>query len=117
MRERGIHDAAAAIEKIRKLRVWSDRAKPAGEAVGALRDRLEVEVKQTGGMGEVWRTVAPDHLRSRTRVRSFKRGVLTIEAPDASSRYLVDQWLRGGGREMLVGCAPATMKRVVVRTP
>ena len=41
--------------------------------------------------------------------------MLTIETPDAGTRYLVEQWLRGGGRAMLAGCAPGTIKRVVVR--
>ncbi|MBK7403125.1 MAG: DUF721 domain-containing protein [Phycisphaerales bacterium] len=107
--------AANAIEKVRALRVRAERDLAASGAVGELRDKLEREFKQTGGMGEAWRTAAPSELASRTRVVSFTRGVLTIHAPDAATRYRVEQWLRGGGRQMLSGCAPTTIKRVVVR--
>lgn len=115
MTEREIQRAAAAIEKVRSLRVRSPRDTAAAGAVGEVRDALEREIKQTGGMGEAWRAVAPDTLRDRARIKSLQRGVLTIETPDAGTRYLVEQWLRGGGRGMLAGCAPGTIKRVVVR--
>ena len=75
----------------------------------------EVQIKQTGGMGEAWRTVAPDSFRDKARIVSFQRGVLTIETPDAGVRYLVEQWLRAGGQRMLAGCAPTTIRRVLVR--
>ena len=115
MGEREIQRAALSIEKIRSLRVREPRDTRAAGAVGELRDRLEREVKQAGGMGEAWRTVSPDNLRDRARVVSFRRGVLTIATPDAGTRYLVERWLRGGGRQMLAGCAPGTIKKVVVR--
>jgi len=115
MGDREIQHAAASIEKIRSLRVRPARDTSAAGVVGELRDKLEREIKQAGGMGEAWRTVAPDNLRDRARITSFQRGVLTIESPDAGTRYLIEQWLRGGGRQMLAGCAPGTIKRVVVR--
>lgn len=115
MPDREISQAAAAIEKIRALRVRPPRDTSAAGAVGELRDTLERQIKQTGGMGEAWRTVAPDNLRDKARITSFQRGVLTIETPDAATRYLTEQWLRAGGRQMLATCAPATLKRITVR--
>lgn len=115
MGEREIQQAAAAIEKVRSLRVRPPRETLAAGAVGELRDRLEREIKQTGGMGEAWRTVAPDALRDKARIASFQRGVLTIQTPDAATRFRVEQWLRAGGERMLAGCAPTTVRRVVVR--
>ncbi|HZW08966.1 MAG TPA: DciA family protein [Phycisphaerales bacterium] len=112
---RDLQRAAASIEKIRSLRVRPERDLTVGPVVGELHDKLARELKQTGGMGEAWRTVVPSELGARTRLRSFQRGVLTIEAPDAATRYLLEQWLRGGGRAMLAGCAPATVRRVVIR--
>lgn len=114
MTDRELNQAAAAIEKIRALRVRPPRDTTAAGAVGELHDALERQIKQTGGMGEAWRTVAPDNLRDKARVVSFQRGVLTIETPDTGTRYLIEQWLRAGGRQMLTGCAPATLRRVVV---
>ena len=115
MGDREIQRAAAAIEKVRSFRVRPPRETLFAGAVGELRDKLEREIKQTGAMGEAWRTVAPDTLRDKARIVSFQRGVLIIETPDAGVRYLVEQWLRGGGERMLAGCAPSTVKRVVVR--
>lgn len=115
MSSRELERAAAAIERVRSLRVRAERDFAAAGAVGELRDKLEREIKQTGGMGEAWRTAAPSELAARTHVVSFTRGVLTVHSPDAATRYRVEQWLRGGGRQMLAGCAPATIRRVVVR--
>lgn len=115
MASRELERAAESIEKIRSLRVRPERDRSAAGAVGELRDRLEREIKQTGGMGEAWRTAAPSGLAAKTRVRSFQRGVLTIEVPDSATRYLVEQWLRGGGRQMLAGLAPATVRRVTLQ--
>lgn len=115
MPDRELSQAAAAIEKIRALRVRPPGDTSAAGAVGELRDRLEREIKQTGGMGEAWRTAAPDNLRDKARITSFQRGVLIIETPDAATRYLIEQWLRAGGRQMLATCAPSTVRRVLVR--
>lgn len=115
MGSRELERAAAAIEKIRSLRVREGKNLAAAGAVGELRDKLGREIKQTGGMGEAWRTVVPSDLAPKTRVKSFQRGILTIDVPDAPTRYLVERWLRGGGRQMLAGCAPATIRRVILR--
>jgi hypothetical protein len=115
MASRELQRAADSIEKIRSLRVREGRNLAVGPAVGELHQKYAREIKQTGGIGEAWRTVVPSELAAKTRVQSFQRGVLTIETPDAGTRYLVEQWLRGGGRAMLAGCAPGTVRRVVVR--
>lgn len=116
MGERELQAAAASIEKIRSLRVRPPRDAAAAGAVGELRDKLEREIKQTGGMGEAWRTVVPSELLAKTKLKSFARGVLTVEVADTSTRYLLERWLRGGGRQMLAGCAPVTVTRVAVRS-
>lgn len=115
MGARELEQAAASIEKIRLLRVRPPRDMAAAGAVGELRAQLEKEIKETKGMGEAWRTVAPDELRGRGRVKSFQRGVLTVVVADASAGYLLKRWLRDGGERMLAGCAPGTLKRVVVK--
>lgn len=116
MGERELAQAAASIEKIRGLRVREPRELLAGGAVEELRDRLAKEIKASKGMGEAWRTIAPDELRDRGRVKSFSGGVLTVLAADESAKYLIQRWLREGGERMLAGCAPETVKKVVVRT-
>ena len=65
MPDRDLQRAASSIEKIRGLRVREPRDNRAAGAVGELRDQLEREIKQTGGMGEAWRAAAPDTVRDR----------------------------------------------------
>lgn len=112
--DRDLQRAAAAIERLRGFRVRPGPDRRASGAIDALRDDLGKRVRQTGGMVEAWRAVAPDELRERTAVGGFRRGVLTIEASDGSTRYLVQRWLRAGGERMLAGCAPATVRKVRV---
>ena len=115
MSEREIQRAAAAIEKVRSLRVRPPRDTAAAGAVGEVREALEREIKQTGGMGEAWRALAPATQRAPAPGKRFQRRGGAIATPAAGAGYRVEQWLRGGGRAMLAGCAPGTIKRVVVR--
>lgn len=115
MADRELREAAAAIERVRSLRVRPGPDRRASGAVEALRASLGRRVRETGGMVEAWRAVVPDGLGARTAVGGFKGGVVTIEVPDTGTRYLVERWLRGGGAHVFRGCAPATVRRVVVR--
>ncbi len=110
-----LEQAAASIEKIRLLRVRPPRDMAAAGVVGELRAQLEKEIKESKGMGEAWRTVAPDDLRDQGRVKSFQRGELTVVAANESVGYLIKLWLRDGGELMLAGCAPGTLKKGVVK--
>jgi len=40
---------------------------------------------------------------------------LRVPTPDASSRYLVQRWLRSGGQRMLAGCSPGTINKITVK--
>ena len=115
MSEREIQRAAAAIEKVRSLRVRPPRDTAAAGAVGEVREALEREIKQTGGMGEAWRARAPAPPGARARGITVQPGLDRLAPQDPGRRFKVEQWLRGGGRAMLAGCAPGTIKRVVVR--
>lgn len=115
MPDRDLQHAAASINRLRELRVRPAPDRHASGTIDALRDDLQRRVRATGGIVDAWRTVVPDDLRARTLVRSFHRGVLTIETPDTSSRYLVQRWLRAGGRHMLAGCAPGTINKIAVK--
>ena len=114
--------AKLSLEKLRSLRVPAPRdlslaAGLAGEVLDAKKRR-----KAVGGIGTVWAELltevksssANETLAVRTIVRSFLRGVLTIEASDTATRYEVDRWLRAGGLEMLRKRSPRTLTRVKV---
>ena len=115
MIDRDLQHAAAAIERLRELRVRTAPDRSVGAVIEPMRKDLGKRIKQTGGIVEAWRAAVPDQLRARATVRSFRRGVLTIETPDTSTRFLVQRWLRGGGLGMVSSCAPATINRVVVK--
>jgi hypothetical protein len=51
-------------------------------------------------------------LQARTRVVSFRFGVLTVKVSDASTKYAVDRFLRSGGETALARLAAATLRRV-----
>lgn len=59
---------------------------------------------QQSGVGE--------HLMAAARVRSFRRGVLTIQVRDASARYELGRLLRAGGEQRLSRLSPAPVHRV-----
>jgi len=112
--------ARLSVDKLRALRVPAPRdlslgARLAGEVLDAKKRQ-----KAVGGIGVVWAELLADvktgggndSLAERTIVRSFLRGLLTIEASDTATRYQVDRWLRGGGLELLRKRSPRTLTRV-----
>lgn len=115
MPDRDLQHAAASINRLRELRVRPAPDRHASGTIETLRTDLQRRVRAVGGIVEAWRTVVPDELRARTVVRSFQRGVLVVETPDASSRYLVQRWLRSGGQRMLAGCSPGTINKITVK--
>lgn len=52
------------------------------------------------------------NLLARTKVVSFRFGVLTVRASDASTKYAVDRFLRAGGENALARLASTTLRRV-----
>ncbi len=111
--------AKLSLEKLRSNRVRPARditlaANLAGEVLEAKKRH-----KAVGGIGAAWaelmsEVVTGTNLAERTIVRSFFRGVLTIEASDTAARYEVDRWLRAGGLETLRKRSPRTLARVKV---
>lgn len=115
MTDPDLQHAAASIDHLRALRVRATPDLSIGTVIEPLRRDLGKRVKHNSGIIDAWRATVPDSLRARTTVRSFRRGLLTIETPDTSTRFLVQQWLRSGGEGMVAGCAPGTVNKVVVR--
>jgi hypothetical protein len=74
--------------------------------------RIERDYARTGGFGGIWAVVVPEVLRSRTHVRSYQHGVLTVWVADAATRFELDRLLRTGLEQELRRRAPATLRRV-----
>ncbi|MDQ7014325.1 MAG: DciA family protein [Planctomycetota bacterium] len=115
MTDRDLQHAAVSLERLREHRVRPELDRSIGAVIEPMRKDLGTRFRQTGGIVDAWRAAVPDQLLARTTVRSFRRGVLTIETPDTSTRFLVHQWLRGDGLRMVSSCAPATINNVVVK--
>lgn len=87
-----------------------------GPEIEALRAHVRRQQRRAGGFEDAWERVAPPHLRGRASIDRFTRtGVLVLRAADASVRYLVTQWLAGGGLDALRREGPATLKLVQVK--
>lgn len=117
--------ANRSVDKLRSLRVRRDRdlslaAELSAGVLDAKKRRKAVE-----GIGAVWAELIGEALAAgpgragsdpceRAAVRSFARGVLTIAAEDAATRYEIDRWLRAGGLEKLRKRSPKALVRVKV---
>ncbi len=109
--------ADQAIQRLETL-----RAREARRGGGTdLRDRfaslareLARAARRSGTAGEAWLAVCPEEFVDRTRVVGLARGVLTLGVADAATHFELDQFLRGGGREVLVRASTAPIRRIKV---
>lgn len=79
---------------------------------------LEREVKAlrkareaSGGLDGAWEELLPGELRGAARIeRLTPGGILRIRAHGRSAAYLVEQWLRSGGLDLLRGRTSVAIK-------
>ena len=110
-----LQSAAAALDQLRSFRARQQREVALGEVVGEEHARLKAAHKHLATIIDAWRCVVPDELLKQTKVRSFSRGKLIIAGADASVKFRLENWLRGGGRSMLAGCAKTTIRDIVIK--
>ncbi len=107
---------AASLERLRGHRNWPDRAAGlGGEAAAAAKD-AKSRARAVGGIAAAWAVCVPDDLRGACELVSCTNGVVTVRAGDATARYVLERWLRGGGEKTLRETAEAAVKRVRVVT-
>jgi hypothetical protein len=72
--------------------------------------------RATEGVGEAWDAAVPADLRERSFVEGVSRGVLTVRAANAPTRYELERLLRAGlEREVIRRCsAPVRRVKLVV---
>jgi len=51
-------------------------------------------------------------IAAAARVRSFRRGVLTVEVADSGAKYILARFLRAGGEARLARLAPVALHKV-----
>ncbi len=105
-------DPARRLELLRQSRVFRDRATPVGPMMQAIGSDLKRTEKRIGGIGAAWAAACPHALATKTAIEGLSRGVLTVTADDASTRYEIDRWLRAGGERELVRQCPTTVRKI-----
>lgn len=111
-RDRPVGADAAALERLRGHRVFSDRGRGVGPELESFLKGLKKVNAQAARVGEAWEAAAPDAVRVGTRVADLKAGVLVVEVRSASDRHLADRWLRSGGLGELRALARSPVSRV-----
>jgi hypothetical protein len=98
--------------RVRAWRNWGDPPWSIKAAVGEAHAAVERAAKSGSALEKAWREVLPASLLGRAASVSLTRGVLTVRASDASARWEVDRWLRGGGERELARAARVVIRRV-----
>jgi len=105
---------ALALARLQERRARPERARPVADDFKALQANLARDARRFGAIGAVWAEHCPPELVARTRVAAFERGVLHIEAADASTRYALDRALRAGLAGRIVESSRSAVRRVRV---
>lgn len=104
----------AGVQRLREARVRGPRdSSLAPDMDRAMREAAQLR-RATSGCAEAWSKVVPPALLQRTALEGVSKGVLTVRVPDASTRFELDRWLRGGGHKVLAGACRVGLSRVKV---
>lgn len=108
---------AAALDRLRANRVPPPRDLRLTSLLDSEMRRVRPAHRAASSAVSAWdellgRAGMPPGLLTRTRVVSFRNGVLTVRAADASTKYAVDRFLRAGGEAALARLASTTLRRV-----
>lgn len=102
------------IQRLRRHRARPERATALGGLLASEAETLGRLRKRLGGAGRAWAACCPESLAGLTTPVGLSGGVLRVAARDASARYRVDRWLRGGGLSALRRASSAPISRVRV---
>ncbi len=103
---------AAQLEALRRRRAAPPRDPRLAPGFAAAAKELARTQKRLAGAARAWEAVCPPALINRTAIENLTRGVLTIRARDAATRFELDRALRAGGEDALIRLAPTTIRRV-----
>lgn len=101
-----------SVANLRKSRLWAERDLSISREIAAVADETRRAAKSALGVGATWAMVCPSELVAHTKVESLQRSLLTVAVDDASARYLLDRWLRGGGEAEVVRASGPAVRKV-----
>lgn len=109
--------SAAGLQRLRDNRVTPSRDVSMLPALDHELRRVRQIERSAVGTANAWDSLLanaglPGEMAARLRVVSFRAGVLTVRAADASTKYAMDRFLRGGGEAALARLTPTTLRRV-----
>lgn len=93
------------------------RRRPERElAIGGIVGRVAQQARRThdrlGELVELWESIVPAPLASRTRLTSLRGGVLHVDVDCPATLYELDRLLRGGAEARLRADHQATLTRI-----
>jgi len=109
-----IQALAARIERARARVVRPPRVRPVAGQFAAVGAGLKRDRARLAAVARAWLECCPGTLAERSAIRSFARGVLTVAADDASTRFELDRWLRSGGEDAVIRASRAPVHRVKI---
>jgi hypothetical protein len=110
---------AAGLQRLRSFKQRPERDVTIASLVETESRRLRQTQRATTRAAGAWDTLLasaqlPAGLASRVSVVSFRAGVLTLRATDASSKYALERYLRAGGEAALARLSSTPLRRVKV---
>lgn len=103
------------LDRLRQMRVRPDRARDLSADMQAQLKTIRKVSRTESSLIQAWNTAAPDSLASRCKPKGVRAGRLEIIAPDSSTRYELDRWLRAGGERELSALAKVPIRGVRVQ--
>lgn len=103
---------------MQRQRTWTPKdlsiARVVGELTQSVRRQEAARARAQDALASATTAGLPGELAAWVRAASRSRGTLTLVARDASSRYRVQQWLRGGGEAAMRKASPGVTRVKVV---
>ncbi len=109
--------AIVGVQQARRARVPAPRELSIAHEVDTQARLIRSVQKGLVASGVAWERVltdcgVSDFLVSSARIRSFRRGVLTIQVRDASARYELSRFLRSGGEARVARAARVALHTI-----
>jgi len=106
-----------ALTRTRQLRVKGERNLSVAHEIDEQARLIRSVQRGMTGVSVAWEMLLaqsglPREVGEATRIRSFRRGVLTIQVRDASTKYNLSRFLRSGGEARLAKLAPVALTKV-----
>ena len=112
--EPAVVEAARAIENLRRHRAWAPRDISIGDLLRATQTNAERVRRRAGVMVDLWTTLLPPELASRTEIIALRGGVLHVRADSSAVAFEIDRRLRGGLLAAMRERSSSTLTRVRV---